>query len=130
MRIGFKNDNELMAHDWLVNMDEEKQLKLEYDPPFKPEITSDLDVENFNPKCTAERPKMTQVTDEILGILNKHNPMFAGFYIDNEEWKPRNPNCINLDEDLLSPTGNYETSPVKSRGELSVLTFYSKKNPF
>jgi serine/threonine protein kinase len=92
VRIGFKDDGELLEHPWfgaiekdkkLVDaIEKEKLLKFEINAPIIPEINSETDVENFNTKYTNERPKMTLMGEDMLGELKKYDPMFTGFYYD------------------------------------------------
>lgn len=110
-RIGYKDDLEQLEHQWFDNLDTDKQLNYEYDAPMKPEITSETDCENFNPKHTQERPKMTLMTEDLINMLKKHDPMFAGFYAENEEMQ-ENRDYLDFDEKF-----ELNTSPENERME-------------
>lgn len=141
-RIGSKGDNELLEHHWFDNLETEKQLSMEYDAPLKPEITSETDVDNFNPKHTSERPKMTLMSEDLIAMMKKHDPMFAGFYAENEEMM-ENRDYISYDDEFehaVSPQDsetfkkkNNEDSPPRIKKSLpekdanSEETFYVEK---
>lgn len=82
LRIGFKSDDELLAHRWFDSIDAKKLMNMELLAPIIPEINSETDVDNFNAKYTNERPKMTLMNDDMLTELKKYDPMFTGFYYD------------------------------------------------
>lgn len=56
-RLGSINDlQELKTHPWFKDIDWDKMMKKETEPPFKPKISGDNWVHNFDEEFTKEDP--------------------------------------------------------------------------
>lgn len=86
-----------------------------------PEITGEMDIDNFNPKYTTERPKLTLMSDEIVSILQEHHAMFAGFYLDQNEWRENQKEIIELNDQLLKSGSQ---SPLKTPHDKHIQQMY------
>ena len=114
MRIGYNNDEDLMQHNWFDNIDKNKLINKELLPPIIPEINSETDVDNFNTKYTNERPKMTIITEDLLGELKKYDPMFTGFYYDQITKDPKIWSPFNSNENILSSDNDEDFQSLNS----------------
>ena len=57
MRLGSqKGSEEIKNHPWFKNIVWDKLLKKEVEPPFKPPISGDAWVDNFDKQFTEEQP--------------------------------------------------------------------------
>lgn len=83
-RLGHKNDfMEVRKHPFFKSIDFEKLLKMELEPIFTPNIEGEDDTNNFFPKYTTQRPKMTLLTKEMVEKCKRYDEMFEGFYYDD-----------------------------------------------
>ena len=83
-RLGYKSVDEIKNHPFFKNVDFDKVLNKEYEPPFKPDLNSDTDLKYFD-KC---------FTDMTMSVENKDNEnnndysnelKFDGFSFQHEE---------------------------------------------
>lgn len=141
VRIGFKDDGELLDHHWfgvieksgkrIDAIDKEKLLRFEINAPIIPEINSETDVENFNTKYTNERPKMTLMGEDMLADLKKYDGHFTGFYYDQISTSPRknrnDDSCSDDDESLQPETIEEEAEAEIEQQEQDANAGHEKK---
>lgn len=61
-RLGFKSDlDEVICHPWFKEIDMEKLVKKELEPPFRPELKNSFDLSNFDQKYVK-----LDVTESVL----------------------------------------------------------------
>lgn len=56
LRLGTKGGDEVKGHPWFVDLDWEKLVRKEIEPPFKPKVRSNDDTSQIDPQFTRERP--------------------------------------------------------------------------
>ena len=80
-RLGVNGVDEILSHPWFADIDMDKLLKKEIEPPYVPKATEDLAY--FDKKLTSGE---TEVADTILtaaqrSIVNKDKNQFKNFSI-------------------------------------------------
>lgn len=77
---------EIKNHPFFAKIDWEKLWRKEYDPPFKPNVSSEADVSNVDDEFKKEAPKDTPVQGSQLGsVANQSKMAFPGFtYIPDD----------------------------------------------
>ena len=79
-RLGFKDDvDEIKEHKWFVDIDWNKVLNKEYDPPFVPEIEEKDDLTDMT--CVADKYMQQSTRDTIVDkkVKEKEQAHFRGF---------------------------------------------------
>jgi hypothetical protein len=67
-RIGSINDNfDLREHPWLSDINFEDLLHYRINAPIIPEVNNETDTDHFAEKWTNERPKMTMLSEDMIG---------------------------------------------------------------
>jgi len=64
---------DIKKHEFFAEIDWEKLLNKEIDPPYKPEIKSAADTSNFDPEFTTEPAVESLVPDSELALAGKAN---------------------------------------------------------
>jgi hypothetical protein len=90
----------IKSHPFFRSTNWEQVLNRKADPPFRPTLTSDTDVSQFDPKFTQENP--VESPDEGVPISSVMNDVFEGFtYVDpqvqidmaRDPWVSQWPSC-------------------------------------
>lgn len=76
-RLGAKGGTEVKHHPWFNDIDWDKLLKKEIDPPFKPKVKSMEDTSQIDPTFTRERPIDSVPDQSVLSESVQGN--FEGF---------------------------------------------------
>mmetsp|Transcript_28161 Transcript_28161/g.84228 ORF Transcript_28161/g.84228 Transcript_28161/m.84228 type:complete len:762 (+) Transcript_28161:61-2346(+) len=74
-RLGAKGADEIKAHVFFDGINWDKLYRKEVDPPFKPPLSGEFDVQNFDPEYTKQRP----VDTPGIPTSAKTNELFRGF---------------------------------------------------
>lgn len=83
LRIGYHSIDDIRKHKFFENVDFDKVLKKEIEPPFIPEIKDEKDLKYFNPKYT-QMELQTFPNEKIIDDNDKNNSIYEGFsYYDN-----------------------------------------------
>ncbi|KAG8951091.1 hypothetical protein FRC04_006750 [Tulasnella sp. 424] len=85
-RLGNKGAEEIKAHPFFArHVDWERLIRKKITPPFKPSVTGQIDVSNFDSEFTSEAPMDSVVTDSALSETVQDQ--FKGFtYIPANEY--------------------------------------------
>eukprot|EP01017_Pseudomicrothorax_dubius_P030675 TRINITY_DN3847_c0_g3_i2.p2 TRINITY_DN3847_c0_g3~~TRINITY_DN3847_c0_g3_i2.p2 ORF type:complete len:554 (+),score=180.33 TRINITY_DN3847_c0_g3_i2:2572-4233(+) len=79
-RLGAQEDaKEIKSHPWFADIDWGKMYRKETKPPFKPKISADDDVTNFDQEYTREEVKNTYVGPDKLKEIKGFQKEFSGF---------------------------------------------------
>lgn len=73
---GERDALEIMEHTYFQDVDFEDILTLRVEPPFIPELTSELDFSNFDQEFTSETPRLTPVETVLTSEMQEQ---FRGF---------------------------------------------------
>jgi serum/glucocorticoid-regulated kinase 2 len=76
-RLGTKGGDEVKAHPWFADIQWDKLLKKEIEPPFKPKVRSVDDTSQIDPQFTRERPLDSVAETSVLSESVQNN--FQGF---------------------------------------------------
>jgi len=76
-RLGTRGGDEVKAHAWFADVDWEKLVKKEIEPPFKPKVRSQDDTSQIDPQFTRERPIDSVAETSVLSESIQNN--FSGF---------------------------------------------------
>ena len=83
LRIGYHSIDDIRKHKFFENVDFDKVLKKEIEPPFIPEIKDEKDLKYFNPKYT-QMELQTFANEKIIDDNDKNNSIYEGFsFYDN-----------------------------------------------
>jgi len=77
-RLGTKGVAEVKAHPWFKVIDWELLVQKKVKPPFKPNVSSDYDVDNFDEEFTKEEPVNSYI-DPNAKLLNRFQSEFKDF---------------------------------------------------
>lgn len=80
-RIGYSGGiQEIVKHDWFSCFDVDKMLNKEYDAPFVPQLSDDLeDVSCFDKEFTSESLTQSIIPKADMKIVMKYNDKFSDF---------------------------------------------------
>lgn len=78
-RLGSKGANEIKAHRWFSNIDWDLLAEKKVPPPFKPKVTGDYDVENFDSEFTKEEAYNSVRHNANMKLVNKYQKEFKDF---------------------------------------------------
>lgn len=80
-RLGTKEGlDEIMKHPFFSNLDFDKLVAKEIEPPFKPKLSADLlDVSNFDSQFTSEEAINSVVPTAKLDSIKRNQLAFEGF---------------------------------------------------
>lgn len=71
---------EVLSHPWFDAYDVDKLLNKQYEPPYIPDLSEDMeDVSNFDKRFTAEQVKNTIITKKELAKIQMHEHEFNDF---------------------------------------------------
>lgn len=56
LRLGTKGGDEVKGHPWFQDIEWQKLIRKEIDPPFRPKVRSNDDISQIDPQFTRERP--------------------------------------------------------------------------
>jgi len=76
-RLGTKGGDEVKAHPWFSDLEWEKLIRKEIEPPFKPKVRSQDDTSQIDPQFTRERPIDSVAETSVLSESVQNN--FSGF---------------------------------------------------
>lgn len=83
-RLGSNGAEEIKKHMFFASVDWTKLMAKKIQPPFKPSVTDNIDVSNFDPEFTSEAPQSSVITDSNLSQTVQQQ--FVGFtYNGNED---------------------------------------------
>jgi serum/glucocorticoid-regulated kinase 2 len=78
-RLGFKGSDEIKRHKWFGNIDWKLLNERKVNPPFKPKITGDYDVDNFDAEFTREEAYNSVMPNANMNLVNKYQKEFQDF---------------------------------------------------
>lgn len=80
-RLGAKSGiKEILSHDWFKKIDVDKILSKEYDAPYIPPLTDDIeDVSNFDNEFTSESLTQSIIPQSGMKNVYKYNAKFSDF---------------------------------------------------
>ncbi|KAF8318194.1 Pkinase-domain-containing protein [Clavulina sp. PMI_390] len=82
-RLGASGAEEIKRHMFFGSIDWPKLMAKKIQPPFKPSVTDNIDVSNFDVEFTSENPTSSVITDSNLSqTVQRH---FVGFTYDGHE---------------------------------------------
>ena len=70
---------EVLGHPFFKNVDREKLLNKEIEPPFKPKIKSTMDLTNFDPKFVAQDVTESMLPEERKKKIEECKDVFDKF---------------------------------------------------
>ncbi|XP_053535203.1 protein kinase C eta type isoform X1 [Ictalurus punctatus] len=76
-------ENAVTAHVFFSGIDWDKLKRREVEPPFKPQIKTGEDVNNFDPDFTSEDAVLTPIEDAVIPQINQDE--FQAFSFTSEE---------------------------------------------
>jgi serum/glucocorticoid-regulated kinase 2 len=76
-RLGTKGGDEIRNHKWFKDIDWKNLAEKKLTPPFKPKVTGDYDVDNFDEEFTSEDP-INSMVDGNMKLVNKYQGEFEG----------------------------------------------------
>lgn len=77
LRLGTKGGDEVKGHPWFAEVEWEKLIRKEIEPPFKPKVRSMDDTSQIDPQFTRERPIDSVAETSVLSESVQNN--FSGF---------------------------------------------------
>jgi len=77
VRLGTKGGDEVKGHPWFADIQWDKLIKKEIEPPFKPKVRSVDDTSQIDPQFTRERPIDSVAETSVLSESVQNN--FSGF---------------------------------------------------
>lgn len=77
-RLGSKGADEVKKHKWFANIDWDLLSEKKVEPPFKPQFSGELDVDNFDQEYTREDPCSSTIGTN-MGLVNKYQTEFNDF---------------------------------------------------
>jgi serum/glucocorticoid-regulated kinase 2 len=77
-RLGNKGADEVKKHKWFANIDWDLLAEKKVTPPFKPTLTGEYDVDNFDQEYTKEDPCGSTIGTN-MGLVNKYQKEFNDF---------------------------------------------------
>jgi len=77
LRLGTKGGDEVKGHPWFADVEWEKLIRKEIEPPFKPKVRSIEDTSQIDPQFTRERPIDSVAETSVLSESVQNN--FSGF---------------------------------------------------
>jgi len=77
-RLGTRGVDEIKNHKWFKNTDWKIISEKKGTPPFKPKLSNDYDVDNFDEEFTSEEPINSVVQDGNMKLVNKYQGEFDG----------------------------------------------------
>lgn len=77
-------ERQIKGHTFFRAIDWDKLERKEVPPPFRPQVRSKKDFNNFDADFTREAPKLTPVDNEVVQSLNQGE--FEGFTFTNSEY--------------------------------------------
>lgn len=84
-RIGYENAEEQLSHDWFSDLDIQGLQNYSVNAPLIPEMPDEED-EDENEENDKEKdidsPRLSVLEEGILNEIQKFDPMFKGFYLD------------------------------------------------
>ena len=79
-RLGQKNDiDEVLGHPFFKDIDREKLLNKEIEPPFKPNIKSTFDLTNFDQKFVSADVAESMLPEESIQKIHGKKDVFEKF---------------------------------------------------
>jgi len=77
LRLGTRGGDEVKGHPWFSDLQWDKLIKKEIEPPFKPKVRSVDDTSQIDPQFTRERPVDSVMETSVLSESVQNN--FSGF---------------------------------------------------
>jgi len=77
LRLGTKGGDEVKGHPWFADVEWEKLIRKEIEPPFKPKVRSVDDTSQIDPQFTRERPIDSVAETSVLSESVQNG--FSGF---------------------------------------------------
>jgi len=85
-RLGTNGVEEIKNHRWFSDLDWELLAQKKVPAPFKPKISGDYDVDNFDTEFTKEDAYNSVVPDTNMNLVNKYQKEFKDFtYVPKNE---------------------------------------------
>jgi hypothetical protein len=79
-RLGQKHDvEEIMSHPWFADLDVDKLLKKEVEPPYIPKIDDSKDLRNFDAEITKQGLKESILPEESIKQIMDNTDAFKDF---------------------------------------------------
>lgn len=79
-RLGALNGiNDIKSHPFFINIDFDLILRKKLLAPYKPEVSSSLDVRNFDEEFTDEPVENSLISEKNLALIRKNDAKFAEF---------------------------------------------------
>jgi len=78
-RLGTNGAAEIKAHKWFSTINWKDLSEKKVVPPFKPKISNNYDVANFDEEFTSEEAYNSVLPDTNMHLVNKHQGEFANF---------------------------------------------------
>jgi len=78
-RLGFRGSEEIKKHKWFENIDWKLLSEKKVNPPFKPKVTGEYDVDNFDTEFTREEAYNSVMPNANMNLVNKYQQEFQDF---------------------------------------------------
>jgi hypothetical protein len=78
-RLGVNGAEEIKSHDFFQNLDWAAMMRKEVPPAFRPNVTSEISVENFDAEFTSEDITQSVVPKSNLELVKQNAEQFADF---------------------------------------------------
>lgn len=84
LRIGFENAEEQLSHEWFAELDIAGLSIYSVNAPLIPEMPDEEDEDDNeeNKEKDIDSPRLSVLEEGILNEIQKFDPMFKGFYLD------------------------------------------------
>mmetsp|Transcript_1390 Transcript_1390/g.1263 ORF Transcript_1390/g.1263 Transcript_1390/m.1263 type:complete len:111 (+) Transcript_1390:1365-1697(+) len=78
-RLGTGSADSIKSHPWFKDIDWKKLQDKKINPPFKPKLSNDYDVGNFDDEFTSEEAYNSVLPDTNMLLVNKYQKEFNDF---------------------------------------------------
>jgi hypothetical protein len=79
-RLGQANDvDDILNHPWFADIDTDKLLLKQVEPPYLPKIDDAKDLSNFDPEVTAQSLKESILPEESISKIMDNSDAFKDF---------------------------------------------------
>ena len=76
--------NEIISHPFFADIDFEKLLRKEIEPPLTPDVVSPKDLQHFDQSLTAEPVRESVLPEEAIKKIQEKNDAFAKFAVTHD----------------------------------------------
>ena len=95
-RLGYDSYEDQLADPWFEDLEIEKQTSYQINAPLIPEMEGeDEDEEDEKDEYNIPSPRLSVLEEGILDEIQKFDPMFKGFYLDQLTQTPANKTPAN-----------------------------------